>query len=181
MNPWMQTAGGLAFDYLHPQPEQISIEDIAISLSQTNRYMGHTKFPYSVAQHSVLCAAVVRRVVENRSDLVRCALLHDAHETYVGDIVAPLKRLLPDYRAIENRIASVVRKRFGLPEEMPTTVKTVDLRMLMTEARALCVWPPPQGWGVNYRPFDDVEIERWQPQRTEEIFLEFYDELFDSR
>src|SRR5262245_19776822 len=103
--PWIHTADNKRFSLTDPQPDQISIRTIAKALSQINRFTGHTRWPYSVAQHSVL----VLRLFEDlhpfamRSKKV-AALFHDAAEAYCGDIASPLKSLLPEYKAIERRI-----------------------------------------------------------------------------
>ena len=141
---WIVTRSGIHFDLLEPTPDMVCIEDIAWALANIIRFTGHTNWPYSVAQHSVLGA----KQTEGRTRLE--FLLHDAHEAYVGDLSGPMKPLCPSYRNIESRINRVVRIRFGLPFLLSPQVKEIDLRMLATEKRDLMPqaegdWPCLQG------------------------------------
>jgi len=141
---YIQTYTGFHFDLQDPKPDTISIIDIAQALSHINRFTGHTIMPYSVAQHSLHASYIVP------PEFALEALMHDAHEAYTGDVSAPLKSLLPDYRALEKRIESAVRHKFGLPAQMSPEVKRADMIMLATE-RALLLgddgadWPCLQG------------------------------------
>lgn len=125
------THSGQYFDLADPQPDMIRIEDIAHALSHICRFTGHTRHFYSVAEHSVLVSCCVPR------ELAMQGLLHDATEAYVNDIAAPLKLLLPDYRAIEARVWTAIAERFGLPLELDPLVKDADLSMLTAERRHL--------------------------------------------
>ena len=133
MNPptrtYFQTRSGLYIDFDDPDPDTILLEDIAHALSLMNRYAGHTPFPYSVAQHCVLASRMAPPGLELE------ALMHDAQEAYVVDLPSPLKRLLPGYREVEQRIEAVIRKKFGLPVAFDPRVKEIDTRMLVTEAK----------------------------------------------
>lgn len=129
---WILTATGRVFDYLAPDPDAISIIDIATHLSREPRFAGGTKRAYSVAQHSWLASHIVPKGFELE------ALLHDAHE-YIGkDMPSPLKRLLADYQAIIRPIDRLIRDKFGLPPEMSPQVARADLVLLATERRDLC-------------------------------------------
>ncbi|MCL6397246.1 HD family hydrolase [Pectobacterium carotovorum subsp. carotovorum] len=128
---WISTYTGRHFNYQQPSPDDICIEDIAHALSQINRFCGHTCFPYSVAQHSVGASYLVP------PEFAFEALMHDAHEAYVTDMMSPLKRLLPDYQQVEADIEVMVRIKFGLPFKMSAAVKHADLVMLATEKEAL--------------------------------------------
>ncbi len=137
---YIQTLNGNHIDYLNISPDQIAIEDIATALSNLCRFAGHLPEFYSVAQHSVLTSFLVSE------EFALEALLHDAQEAYVCDIPSPLKRLLPDYRQIENYVESVIRRKFGLPEAVSDPVKYADLIMLATERQELDIhdgteWP----------------------------------------
>lgn len=93
---------------------------IAQNLSHVNRWTGNTPVPFSVAQHSLLVSYLVppRFALE--------ALLHDATEAYLGDIAAPLKELLPEYKRLEKAHQSVISAEFGVPEVMNPDVKYCD-------------------------------------------------------
>src|SRR6267378_1608096 len=95
---WIVTYSGLQFYHLAPTPEMVCIEDIAHALSQTCRWTGHTKFHYSVAQHSIYCSFLVP------AEHALAALLHDASEAYLGDMNRPLKHYTdagPAYMKVE--------------------------------------------------------------------------------
>jgi hypothetical protein len=90
--PWMQTVSGLAVDLLEPTPEQIRLHDIAWSLAQLPRFGGHTlsAIAWNVAEHSLLVENLMP--ADSPPSLRLAALLHDAHETYMGaDIISPVK------------------------------------------------------------------------------------------
>lgn len=133
---WLLTWSGLHLDVLDPQPDQINILDIAHGLANECRFAGQCRVFYSVGQHSVLASQNV-----SKSHALE-ALLHDAAEAYIKDIPSPLKALLPEYRAIEERLARVIRYRFGLPMTLSPEVKQADLRLLATERRDLMRYDP---------------------------------------
>lgn len=133
VNSWIQTRSGLRFDVLNPDPALIQIEDIAVSLSRQCRYTGHTSAFWSVAQHSV----IVSQECDHEDAL--WGLLHDASEAYLIDIPRPLKRLpqFSFYRDLEDGVMQAVCDRFGLPYDMPASVKRLDTEILVTEAEQL--------------------------------------------
>jgi len=167
MLPEIQTVSGLWFSFDKPTTAMVSLHDVAHSLSCLNRYNGHAKRPYNVAQHSVLCS---RRAPD---ELKLEALLHDAHEAYVGDMSSPLKTLIPEYRVISDRAERVVRLFFALPPMMTPEVKTIDLRMLVTEAKQFGFdW-----WGshgVDPYPHIPTLEQPWSQQRSYIEFMNAY-------
>jgi len=129
MSTRIQLADGQMFDLLNPDPATISVHVIAHALSRLCRFTGHVSAQhYSVAEHSVC----VSWLVPDRD--AREGLMHDAAEAFIGDVAAPLKRLLPDYQAVEKRIEKVIAERFGLLYPWPLSVKEIDLDMLRLEA-----------------------------------------------
>lgn len=128
---WIVTASCRKFDLLEPAEEDILIEDICTSLSKLCRFTGHCQRPYSVAQHCCIGALFVP--AEYRLEF----LLHDASEAYLGDVSSPLKKVLPDYKKIEDNLDRVIRRKFGLPESKTDVVHKMDRIMLATEARDL--------------------------------------------
>lgn len=128
---WILTSTGKHFDLIDPQPEMINILDIAHGLSNCCRFAGHSRYFYSVAQHSTLASQIVPEGFELE------ALLHDASEAYLGDVTRPLKQLLPNYRAIEKKVEAAIRAAFGLPSIQSDAVGHADRVMLATERRDL--------------------------------------------
>ncbi|VFS40443.1 CPS-53 (KpLE1) prophage protein [Escherichia coli] len=128
---FIKTFSGKHFYYDRINKDDIVINDIAVSLSNICRFAGHLSHFYSVAQHAVLCSQLVPQ------EFAFEALMHDATEAYCQDIPAPLKRLLPDYKRMEEKIDAVIREKYGLPPVMSTPVKYADLIMLATERRDL--------------------------------------------
>lgn len=155
---WNQTFSGVAFDLVRPDGVMVSIKDIAQSLANQCRFNGHTKRFYSVAEHSLYVSRVVPR------HLALDGLLHDAAEAYVGDMVAPLKSLLPEFQEVERRVHAAICIRFGLSIEMPMDVKVADRSMLATELEYLML-PPPQSWELGVEPYELHEIGLCHPNQ----------------
>lgn len=105
---------------------------------------GHTRLHYSVAQHCVLVSRLVPPA------LALAGLLHDAAEAYVGDVVGPLARRLPEFRAVEHRILDAVAARFGVPRWQfeAHEVRHADAVALLTEREALLP-PSPHPWAED--------------------------------
>lgn len=166
---WIQTASGVEFDLLEPRPEDVRIEDVAHALSNICRYTGHVRTHYSVAQHSVLVSHVCA------PEDALWGLLHDATEAYVNDLAAPLKRMLPDYAAVEESVLTAVAEAFGLELPIPASVKRADLVLLVTEQRDLL---PYHGWTkvLDVTPLDEPVVPL-PPGRAAAAFLGRYAEL----
>lgn len=143
MSSWMQTFTGRKFHFTRHTPEDIDQLDIAHALAQLCRYNGHTLRFYSVAEHCVLLSYAVSP--ENALH----ALLHDATEAYVGDVIRPLKRLLPMYRDMESLIWFSIATHFNISPEMPAEVLEADTRMLLNE-RIVLMRPSPEPWSIEH-------------------------------
>lgn len=176
MNPTIQTQCNNQFSFINPRVETINIETIAHALSNICRFTGHTYHFYSVAEHSLY----VSRLVPEEMALE--ALLHDATEAYVGDVSAPLKTLLPDYRAIEARVEAAIVERFNLqvPLNHPK-IKRADLTMLATEQQELMP-ENDDDWaerlGIRAAGITPVCMA---PNIARHEFLARFDELFVAR
>ena len=121
------TFKGIEFDIMNPTPEMIDIEDIAHSLSNQCRWGGHTPFFHSVAEHCLLCAEMAPAPFRLE------ALMHDASEAYILDVPTPLKALLGNYKEIEDKIMSVIAKKYGFNWPLSKTVKEIDKQILNIE------------------------------------------------
>lgn len=163
---WMQTFTGRQFYPMDPNPEDVDERDIAHALSLLCRYNGHVDRFYSVAEHCVLMASVMPT-----PQLALWALLHDATEAYVGDMIRPLKRSMPDYIAAEARVWEAIAERFGVPLEMPAEVRDGDNRILLTERAALMRSKSPAVWAVDGLDPLPVHIEAWSPEYAEDTYL----------
>lgn len=167
---WVQTFTGKAFWPLNPNVKDVCIEDIAHALSNICRYNGHTKFLYSVGQHSILMSQTVSK--PNKL----WALLHDASEAYVCDIPKPFKHSLMGYKEIERRIMKVIVKKFNLTPELPDEVQEADMRIVLNE-KAVLFGPAPSPWRVIGDPISGLEIKPLYPVEVEALFLDQYKQL----
>ncbi len=124
---WQRMLSGRRLDLLDPSPLDIEIEDIAHGLAFVARWNGQTigDWPYSVAEHSVLVEHIYTTLTPRPEPRWRmAALLHDAPEYVIGDMISPVKAAVgPDYKAMDDRLARAVHLRFGLPAVIPDTVK----------------------------------------------------------
>ena len=124
---WQRMLSGRRLDLLDPTPVDIEIEDIAHGLAFVARWNGQTEgdFPYSVAEHSILVEEIFRRVDPSAPVKWRlAALLHDAPEYVIGDMISPVKAAVgPGYGELDARLTAAIHLRFGLPATLPKTVK----------------------------------------------------------
>ena len=124
---WQRMLSGRRLDLLDPTPVDIEIEDIAHGLAFVARWNGQTvgDFPYSVAEHSLLVEELFTAM--NRGVAARwrlAALLHDAPEYVIGDMISPVKAAVgPGYGALDERLTAAIHRRFGLPATIPTAIK----------------------------------------------------------
>ena len=124
---WQRMLSGRRLDLLDPTPVDIEIEDIAHGLAFVARWNGqtHGDFAYSVAEHSLLVEALYRRISPNAPIKWRlAALLHDAPEYVIGDMISPVKAAVgPGYGELDDRLTAAIHIRFGLPAVIPIAVK----------------------------------------------------------
>jgi 5'-deoxynucleotidase YfbR-like HD superfamily hydrolase len=128
---YVSTYLGNRFYPLEPRIDDVAVEDIAHGLAYQCRFNGQTNAFYSVAQHSLIVASLVPE------ELRFAALLHDAAEAYLGDMVKPLKVLLPSFSEIEDNVSRIIGERFGVDLSHNAIVKQADLIALATEKRDL--------------------------------------------
>jgi uncharacterized protein len=147
---WQRMLSGRRLDLLDPTPVDIEVADIAHGLSFVARWNGQTRgdWPYSVAEHSLLVETIfARREADPRWRLA--ALLHDAPEYVIGDMISPVKAAVgPGYAELDARLSRAVHLRFGLPAELPaavkTAIKTADRVSAWMEAVTLAGFARPE-------------------------------------
>ena len=147
----IRTYTGLAFDLKEMNPDTICIEDIAHALSNTARFGGHLPKTYSVAQHSIetFYNAPPGEELE--------ALMHDTSEAYIGDMPSPFKKMIPEYRKIEDKLMAVIAKKFGFEYPMSKELKRIDYEMYKIEVDSLV---DKKGFhAIQYEDPEDVERE----------------------
>lgn len=124
---WQRMLSGRRLDLLNPSPLDIEIEDIAHGLAFVARWNGQTigDYPYSVAEHSLLVEALFTKLFPKAGpDWQMAALLHDAPEYVIGDMISPVKASVgPGYKELDDRLMGAVHLRFGLPAVLPVSVK----------------------------------------------------------
>ena len=171
---WMETYTGKHVDVLNMEPSDVRIEDIAHHLSLICRFGGACREFYSVAQHSV---RVVTLVPEK---LKLAALLHDAAEAYVGDIIRPGKTI--GNELLEEIILEVIAEAFGLPEgfEANPLIKKADTRMLLMEARDL-MHSKGADWEAPAVELYEDKLIPYSPQIAEQSFLLYYHAIMVER
>ena len=171
---------GRRLDLMDPSPVDVEIEDIAHGLARVARWNGQTTGPhaFSVAQHSVIVEALCVHLEPRLDPASRLlALLHDAPEYVIGDMISPFKAVLGDsYKDIEARLAFAIHARFGLPAETPASLKR-----LIKKADNICAWFE----ATQLAGFSEVESDRFfghpprgltmelKPQPTEEAQADF--------
>lgn len=150
----VRTFTGRFVNVFNPEPYTIEIRDIAHALSNLCRFGGHTRVFYSVAQHCVQCAGLVR----SRYKLQ--ALLHDAAEAYLIDVPKPLKYRYPGYEEMENKVMTVIARKYRFQYPVAAEVKDADKAMLVTEWCSLMIGKDT--------------IMKWSPEEAEEHFLRIF-------
>ena len=124
---WQRMLSGRRLDLLDPTPMDIEVEDIAHGLAFVARWNGQTigDYAYSVAEHSLLVEEIFSR--ENPGIATKwklAALLHDAPEYVIGDMISPVKAAVgPSYGELDERLTAAIHIRFGLPAKLPTEIK----------------------------------------------------------
>ena len=125
---WQRMLSGRRLDLLDPTPMDIEIEDIAHGLAFVARWNGQTRgdWPYSVAEHSLLVEQIFARQNPGIAERWRlAAVLHDAPEYVIGDMISPVKAAVgPGYNELDLRLTAAVHRRFGLPAVLPAPIKT---------------------------------------------------------
>ncbi|UUX49730.1 HD family hydrolase [Nisaea acidiphila] len=178
---WQRMLSGRRLDLLDPSPLDVEIEDIAHGLSRVARWNGQTegRWPYSVAEHSILVENLAHRLYPEMSLKWRLAtLLHDAPEYVVGDMITPFKAVIgPDYKSVEKRLEEAVHLRFGLPAALPQEVtrkiKRADRIAAYLEATQLAGFTLSEANKIFGKPKAGIElvIEPLSPTAAKQAYL----------
>lgn len=176
---FIQTYTGKRFDFdglIAHEPQPICLEDIAHALSNIGRFGGHTRWFYSVAEHSWLVAAILCDATDEpwHSEHVRAALLHDAAEAYVGDLMRPLKIRddMAQFRRLEDLAMKQIMLHFGITSRLdPCMIKIADEIALSIEMRDLMTFVDdgllegPRAWR------EGTNVPSWIQPRISEALL----------
>lgn len=163
-------------------PDQVNIRDIAWGLGRTLRYAGHIREDYSVALHSIIMSYIVPE------EYAKEALLHDAAEAYIGDIIWPVKTLFPEIRTFEDTILAAIMEKYGVETgtytekgfKLSDVVKEWDVKLMEHECFDQGVRPGVFNNDIEKKWIAAAEKHSqywWAPAYA---FLERFDELFDK-
>ena len=160
---WMQTYTGRKFWPLDPRPEDFCLEDIAQALSMSCRFNGHCLEFYSVAEHSC-------HIFDQTDDPMekKWAILHDAPEAYISDLVSPLKKDMPEFQNVEFWIMRAICERWNLPWVMPQNVNRLDKTIVRDELSNMR--DPSTDWNIPKIGLG-VRLQLWSPQQAKYEFL----------
>ena len=179
---WQRMLSGRRLDILSPSPLDIEIEDIAHGLARVTRWNGQTRGKYglSVAQHCVLVEKLVRMNAP-KTDQKWClaALLHDAPEYVIGDMITPFKYAIGGiYRDIEHRLEIAVSIRFGLPPQLPEavqrTIKRADHMAAWIEATQIAGFSHDEAAKIFIKPSGippNIKLRVQPPEDAAATFL----------
>jgi len=162
---------GHYFDLANPLSNAFEFSDIVAALALICRFGAQSRRFYSVAEHLLICDAIAEAMglsIEER----RAVFMHDATEAFVGDMVKPLKRMLPEYSAIESRVEEAIAERFGIDfERHREAIHDIDRRTLIAERRQLF---SREGIVEDHEPVGqdaDVTLEGLTPRQARTAFL----------
>lgn len=158
----IQTYSGKTVTLTDPRTDQLEIGDIARALAYNSHYGGHAPKFFSIAEHCLLVTELVKKHESDHPDLLMMALMHDASEAFLGDMVKPLKVLMPDFQKIERRMTACINFRFKLDGSYMATIKKYDRMAQEIEFNAF------------YNKQGSKLLHYLFPERAREDFLTLY-------
>jgi len=186
---WQRMLSGRRLDLLDPSPLDVEIEDIAHGLSRVARWNGqtHGANSFSVAEHSLLVERLMHFAAPKLAPRWRlAALLHDAPEYVIGDLISPFKAMVGgDYKELENRLLAAVHRRFGLPVDVPQNaakaIKKADQAAAWFEATQLAGFSVEEA-KQHFTPprlknSDEIILKPLPPEKAKRAFLARFAEL----
>jgi len=193
MRAWQRMLSGRRLDLLDPSPLDVEVEDIAHGLARVARWNGQTEGPhiYSVAQHSLLVETIARQRARLSRPHRLAALLHDAPEYVIGDMISPFKAVIGDaYKTVEARLLAAIHLRFGLPTVLPAElldlIKAADRAAAYLEATRLAGFARAEAIGFfGSPPRLSLTLERdyltpWPADIAQARYLERFGRLMED-
>lgn len=175
---WLQTYTGKRVSVMNPQPEEINLEDIVTALSKQCRFNGHCSKFYSVAEHCVRGSYLAEKLYNKK--IAKEFLLHDATETYMGDMIRPVKRMIPQFEEMEQVFWKAISTKFKLPYVHSKEVHFLDNVMVTWEKRDLL--PNSEPW-PNLPDISQLNLPYLVPDDWQQAYVEYhlrFVELFGS-
>jgi 5'-deoxynucleotidase YfbR-like HD superfamily hydrolase len=179
---------GRRLDLLDPSPLDVEISDIAQGLARVARWNGQTRgdYAFSVAQHSLVVETIIGHLTAASPDIRQLALLHDAPEYVIGDMISPFKSVVGGgYKAVEARLEAAIHIRFGLPATLPAATKALIKRADriaaffeatelagFADAEARMFFGSPRGISR-----DMIDITPWPAAKVERQFLDRFEAI----
>jgi uncharacterized protein len=189
---WQRMLSGRRLDLLDPTPMDIEIEDIAHGLAFVARWNGQTQgdFAYSVAEHSLLVEAIYNCLFPKESAQWRlAALLHDAPEYVIGDMISPVKAAVgTGYGDLDERLTVTIHRRFGLPSKLPKMIKKqikkADKISAWMEATQIAGFTPKEADTFFGRPgssiINGLRIDLRPPKQVRQAYIDRHAALLDQ-
>lgn len=167
LNGTFLTLSGRIFDINNPTAEMIDIIDIASGLANKGHFSGLTPYMFPIAQHSILvCDEYAIQNPDAPAEMKLLALMHDASEAYIGDMIKPIKMYFPTFVALENTIMQAIAKRYNLPINRMAEIKPYDLLIQNVEY---------EGFYHNGR------IVYMDPEHARKIFIDRFNEYYHGK
>jgi hypothetical protein len=157
----IRTYSGVYVNFINTDPNTLLIEDIAYALSKEQRFGNHLPCQYSVAQHCVMAAK------QTKGDRFE-ALMHDSTESYLRDMPSPIKKLLKDYKILEDNLNIVLSKKFNFNYPFSQELHVVDKELLEFEWNHVMLGKPLPS---------NKKLVVWSQKRAEKEFLKMYNKL----
>jgi 5'-deoxynucleotidase YfbR-like HD superfamily hydrolase len=189
---WQRMLSGRRLDLLDPSPLDVEIADIAHGLARVARWNGQTSgdHAFSVAQHSLVVDDIFQRIGPATADESLVALLHDAPEYVIGDMISPFKSVVGGgYKTVEGRLEAAIHLRFGLPahasRSLKDRIKKADTIAAYFEATLLAGFTPSEAQKFFGQPRGIVSeallIEPLPALEAQRLFLDRFEAIETDR